>query len=1197
MASSLPDDLGYSRLLDTLIRRVLHAYPPLEVRDLDNAVNSFVRLCRDLFPLREFLVYHTEDGMPIPNPIICSSKMLGQRLAGRTLDDFGIPSSRDPATQSLRYEAEPKIPPKSAVVYMTRKVVLWRLICTFFTKLISGSLGNARLLEWDYLVQANFDKFVPGFQWVIKTHRPMMAILDVDNLQSGNDLNLILTTIDDLLQPAIKPIVCKRWQGEDILKAHIYLTGTFFSCAEIKLLCAKISQETSIDIDASIYDASHTIRVFGSLKNGRTFDDRSRPSDLFDLSELQTYSRKYSHEFFTNALLQFRSQCEQCATHFRSGGKWAENPFADQKRPDRLVFCVKCAIKMQEYLFTKCWPYCKPTVTSVRNEEAFTELHRAYKPLPQMPVETTAESILETRDLPTPFDCNLCTREEALRNSYSTLPSHMLKMVQAFPTFFHTVGDAIDSVIRLQDEICLRVLRCAVTSVGAEELIYYLDVLGTDDAVFLDSAPDKWGKFLNKAAANFTIMDQGERFVSAVNELSGPLIGVWAAKCVKGTKFSLSMVLKDIARNAVAYHRIPNPEWKPYNHLITPPQRPNRNSYMPPFFHRVPAVGHAPYCADFEKKLDTLFTFFFKHLFDGPARGPTWGFEDNFALFVFWWRFVGMRLRFPGGHSFEGASFQVPEIAFIFYGPQGRGKTSMVLGLLTALFTHVKLVISTGTTFDKADNFINSIFSVFDEVSGVDINEVKQTTNREVSVRALYRAARKILNFVTQVYLTNNLTDVFKKGSHHVCFNDRRFIVIGGGAVLTEKHVIPELLRDERFICALFYSLTLGFTGDFSHTSSVTRRLIPFLNADAQASVGSPDSQVELVREWAGVRAPFSPYKQEMLNMWMSAQHKFLITWLNRGVNLSAAIKNLPTWLVKDPTYWDRDGYWCRVLPLYLIPPIYSAFVNSGASTTEVDWAAAIRSLYFPDDTESSQTWSLDEFLNSELGENDYGMLYLDEGDALVLPSYLNCAANFKENSQWSTWSPSVYLSSGADHYSHYMVMETKPQPRIDEWGRVTKQTAIATGLDLSHRVEASMPQYQLSRLVAPLFTMFNRTSNQRTNFAKLLYAEVMEESRALRDGTGPFADITRNHDHVERSRENMRKRPVMTASQSIDDPSQGAAYDTEEDLVDDSTPPHELAERTKKARTRSFDVIDEIPTQRLERTRRLTNINLNRNQ
>lgn len=1109
-----------------------------------------------LLPIYDPVVYNSERRCTVARCQLNSNGVLAAHN-----EHYGV-FTRRALTESLLAPDDVttmRVPPDHGLKEVAKLITIYQAIRHAVTKSVASFHQSARLLDFDELRQTGFVRWIPSFQWVLSSTFDCTPILDIDD-ENCSDSSAVITYLKSILQPRVQYLVFSRnatnSAGRSYQKSHIYLINLFLHPRQIVRLAGMITGETGINVDVSMYTSNrHTLRFPFCFKNGTKLPTvgRLRPDDLFCRWEAQdttNYNYSLSSKEITAELLEIRSRClnDACTDAFRPESCYADDPFCDWDEKSRAssgaVFCLKCAFQCVHHLLIRCYPFLSPKGAELKNHLVFNNLDDALLDSVIRINIPSSSIVVPTALYPTPFDAAAMSFEDAHAISYNTLYDRLLDMFSSYPPFFADVNSALCGFNDFQDRLLITILSTICQCAELDE-VYYLDT-SSGKIEFISARAKEFVSSRNLTQTFETscrIEANAKEFAINAKRIKGPLPGAFTfGKPSKGGSIVFKIAYSKLVQTVLSVcGKVKQPKWIPYNHLIQKwPTPHSTNSFVPWMISRVPENYLFPNLDQFYIDFDRWINLSYQHCFYDESS--YWKAEHCRELFFFFWEFISLRLRFPGTHfADDGTELRNPELTFIFTGPQGCGKTTFIGHFLQSLFHYVTLVINMSGRFDASANFTNAIFSIFDEANNVTVNMIKQGTAKKMPVERKFRDVQVIENFSTQIYIFNNQKDWLRRDGASLAIHERRPVVIHSGNPVEnseDKSFIGNLWKDEDFMNTLFYCISTGFRGSHSQPlSSLTRELIDRLDISLQ---DSQDNRSDYFKRWSGAIAPFSYAKEQLLNTYMDPQCKFLTRMISRGVNLSAAQLGMPAWIVNEKRFWDRDGFWCRLLPLDVFSSAYSAFTGSSLQTAVNDWSKSIRSVFFPSGHYPSYT--LDEFLCKDFGDLSFGVINAPNTTIFILPAYEICVINFCSRNHWCPWQPAPYHYIEADSASHYMVMDNRPTTTYDQYQRPVRVFANSSGADISSMEKSTWKHLLISRLTAPIEVFYCENQTKRAAGWSLLPSDVMAEYNGLKSGGGIYADTheaASNLNEIGRRAQSLTQTmtpPLLSASPVIDD-------------------------------------------------------------
>lgn len=1069
-------------------------------------------------PVVDPIDYNPIEGNP---PKLCRPTFkIGSYAFNATSSEYGLPTNRDPIINTPRAGGlkHPHGPPEWAITHIARWIVYFRALAFIIEEKATRDEFNRKIFEIEYLRESGFFKLVPTYQWVLNGTNSV-PILDFDVLPRGiESLSVIIDCLKDFFNDeSFKPVVFTRQASVDQIKAHIYLTGLFLTTHDIKRICQHISDQTGIDADTAIYSGRHTLRVPGNLKNSFSFGSaKQRLSELFDPDLFAHMNITFTFEEYIANMLEIRRDCreEQCANIYNSRGHDILDPFADQLKRNRLarnLFCPACAKACWEYILNKCYPFCPPKAADVRDRIVLTTLNSALRPQPlSVPVRSSAE--LTT--LSSPFLSVISfTRDECKMNTFA---DRLAKEWKTLPSFCSSSSIFFEECYAWFDRLTL--LTSRYTARHSEgKCIWVLVEDGNLGTGIIVEHPNEFFKSSNfpRTFCTYCKIESGSPdLIPGFKTLDHALAATIAIKNIgKKDSFHLEFKIKeaDLLSICSSLNRLARIAWTPYNHLIEMDRDAQKvNHYCPPMLGTVGVDYQITDIDGFFEKFNRHMQLSFNHLFLNEQYGWTKG--DCLRTFFLFWRFVALKIRFPGGYNKEGICLSRPDLVWWFTGWEGCGKTTSILDFFTALFVYVADVRNVDSRFDANENFRGKMFSIFDEAHLKDANLIKSSTNKRMSAARKYLSNIEFNNHSSLILLCN---DVLRESLCGIDASDRRnvFLRCLNRMPPEERSFIPSLTHNQEYLADFFYCFSVGFPEEFLlRCEPFVGDLIRQLNKDYQSSVGDWESRFEYFNFWAGIAAPWTPAKKAVLERFMDAPKKYLLQWLEKGVNFSAAFKFLPTWLLKDPKWWDRDGYWLRMIPIGCVHQTYSAFTTSNSATSQIDWEDLFRKFFCPEGL-PVPTFDLTERIDSCIDDLDCAIFHTSSGSFFLIPPYQNCVENFVENCQWHGWQPLyVYSNLGSDFYSHHMVRYLSgyhlSQAVDADTHRPLYQEDTEPLEDVSFtRNYTRFSHLRLSRLGAPFYVLFSSTQEMQKKANALMHEQVVKEIYACREGRGIYRD------------------------------------------------------------------------------------------
>lgn len=1136
-------------------------------------VSSIARLLTSsVGPVTDPIDYRPVEGIP---PTLCRPVYRPGPLYNFTASngEYGLPTNRDPIANTPRAGgvAHPHGPPKWALTHIARMIVYWRAVGFTAEANLSPDEFNRKVFELEYLQESGLFKMAPTYQWVFNGTNSM-PVIDLDVLPNGEQsLGIVMESLAEFFKDdRFKPVVFTRQASADQIKAHIYLTGLFLGVHDIKRICKHITDDTGIDVDMGLYNGRHTLRLPGCFKNSHSFGSgRQRLADIFDPDLVGHMNIRFTHDEYVAQLIDVRKCCEaeQCGRIYSSGGQGELDPFADQFKRNRLagaMFCPKCARICWEQLLELCYPFCPPTAAKVKDGTVLTILNSALRPKPVTAPVRTASSSGDNR-LSSPFesiiyfdvkDCSMSVFSDRLFKEFGTLP----KFCPSSGAFFELCYEWFDRLTLLVSRYVARHSEGKCIWLLAIDGEYGKGVVIEQNNEFIKST-----NFPRNFVTYCNVETSSPGLLEVFKTLEHPLAQKISIKN-NGKKDNYALELKigeaDLVSICSTLNRLSRVAWTPYNHLIEVDREMQKvNSYIPPMLHQVEVGYEIRDTSDFLAKFNHHMLLSFRHLFLNEQ--PGWTKDDCVRLFILFWRFVALKIRFPGGYNKDGICLSRPDLVWWFTGWEGCGKTTSILNFFTAFFVYVADVRNMDSKFDTVENFREKIFSIFDEAGPKDANLLKSFTNKRMSAARKYLSNIEFNNHSSLILLCNEVSRGVLCG---IDVSDRRNVVLRclNRMPKEDRSFIPSLTVNPDYLEAFFYCFSLGFPDDYAmHCDPLVSELITRLNEDCVNSVGDWDSRFDYFSFWASIAAPWTPAKKAILERAMDAPKKFLLQWLEKGINFSAAFKFLPSWLVKDPKWWDRDGYWLRMIPINNIHQIYAAFTTASTATSQIDWEDLIRKFFAPSQN-AIPLFDLSERIDRDISDLECAIFHSSSGSFFLIPPFEQCVENFTNNCQWFGWEPLyVYSHSGPDYYSHHMARYLSGYHLSQATDADTHRPVYHEDIEPLEDVKITkkytqFPHLQISRLAAAYYVLFSSTQEMQKKVNALMHEQVVKEIFACREGRGIYRDA-----HMEANTiESLKRTLSFSQARNSQDTDYEVQDDLDIDILDDEDQPTQKIQR-----------------------------------
>lgn len=986
------------------------------------------------------------------------------------------------------------IPPYAKIV------ALWGFIVNQLERFVNDRILNALLPE--LLSIRFFERFCPLMQYVIlpksgNKYRPLFDFDDIPHHRWEEEAASIDAALKEIFVPEVKFLWLERKKGPDKHGFQVYVPNCWFSPSEIVYLINRVEAKCGHRADTGIWTSErHMIRAFGSYRCGSFIDG------WMDLELRYNVYERFTAKSICDEVHFVREQCS--AERFGS----CENHGFNTRD------CVLCARDVTQVVLKHTVLFARPSQTAINNKQAFDAASTGTVDEPvAIPLE-----IVDDRPVTNPF--LTCRNFPADYCSVSSFLKRVEAMKRAFPRT-HPNGSAfLQQLQQFFFDLETRVKEVSAKSPDQKTFYYLAQDAEGNAKVFECPAThtEIKNKFLSRIRFTVTVSEGAGGLSIALSEMPGFLgSNVKLSKPTKGGQFEVSFEVHELVTRTSIDNCPVHVSWVPFNVLLMPRGHPEfpANTYFPfqPLVRTEEELimDWSEFCI-FTERFKNYLTIIYDNLF----RNTTAGYTDEICmdLFMFMWRFLSVRVRYPGGYPKH--NFSKPEVILFITGFQASGKGKFT-ELLEALFgkQHIAMCESMGRQFDNAHNVSRRLFSVFDEFKaggkngGSQVNEVmKRMTSKKVPVEEKYQRAREEEVFSTPVFTTNNNSNN-PASVPNLDLDDRRVFVIQGERVMEDhvKTLISNILKGQEFVHSLYYFLSMGsenvvqqFVGHrFEH-------IIRQLHDDARdPMIGNQ------LNYHSSCRAPFCPEKARMIMGNTSACFKLIFSWLELGINITAGNKALPEYIRDQDSFWD--GNWLRCIPLKgtLLTSIYTAFTGAQSNTTSLNWEIFLRDSFCTKNEDLPQI-PYDLFVT--IPDDDlppFAIVGNEELKFFWIPSLEMCRENWVRRKHWDTFVfPPVYKP--VDHNISYVLV------RLANGKDITCAPSYYQGpnqslMNVSHKdasVEclpgAEQVRYILHNIFAPMISgPYGRTPEMQKRFRDTIMGYVNEEWDSCTEARGRF--------------------------------------------------------------------------------------------
>ncbi len=673
-----------------------------------------------------------------------------------------------------------------------------------------------------------------------------------------------------------------------------------------------------------------------------------------------------------------------------------------------------------------------------------------------------------------------------------------------------TVFDGVDLLVHIS-EFCKKTARIVRQYVACSHdgSYHYLTFDETKGGIYVDKnnmghATTLWPSSFE---FNVTLETPCKNFPVKVTELQHPVRTAMKFSAI-AKRIKVTGKWAEVIRCVASHYGIPNPTVVPYNPLLTANRFIN-NSFVPPFMDitHPDEIQERDLMREFCTDANSIFDLMYEHIFRSTEDG--YSEEICYAQFIFFWRFMSIRLRYP-------SQFKLPELWFWFSGRQGSGKNNL-MRLIEKLFgsSYVSTATSIKDRFDGYHYFFSKVFVVCNEFDQKGVNQtIKRMTDENQFFEKKGESAFKAKNFASMIFLSNADQDI--KIIPGMDLDDRRGQIYNGRGALTKdgKREYARVLNLDSypFIDCLRAFISLGSTDVLDGMMAIQS---PHMNLwmafHGDAFETTPDDLKKQYSKWAGSRAKFNPAKMKMILATAPPSHRWLYEWLDSGVvPITAGFKDLPQFILESEDFWGPTGSWLRLIPLGVIHPTFTAYTGQRTSTQGINWSEQIKMFMCPE-SELVESLTFDQFLS--IPHDAWPVCAVITGASqkyILIPPLPKCREMFIKKNKWAThiFPPAfVPKDEEPDHYSHHLVRMTKGMTisqNRDEYNRVRSLTD-ADDLRSSYPIETKFRHLQFSRVFAPLKLAMGRTADMTRNFLKLLYDQVAKEHDLFTTGSSPY--------------------------------------------------------------------------------------------